>query len=831
MEPEERIANLPKPRNDDRATVLIACLGILVALVLMGVTFTTLQRLESRGARNFLESVEANQISDAVIQYTIDRLRTGYTYTGPLGDPWRLGAAHMAYSPDPLNTTFSEFYNFSFQLPTGDAGTNSTCDVRVLDCSGQIYVGSGDGAMSTTALQAALVALMAQINATLYNASDAGTIVNATYGDGIHNKLQLQFQFAGTTTDKQLKYEQIRDYLTVYGVPDSSTVDSDLTVNPRVPINVNTASREVLIAVLTPLMAVPAGAPDLADEILANRPFRGWKTPPGASWTGFVDFLYDTSLFTATMSTHYGSAAWQADREVLAANFVPNSLLSLSNLSSYLRITPGKIAAGTNQTTEFCLQSSGYYEILLSTGIYGGPPDNALFARRKHEAIVKTHELWRQTTQRDFYDGSTIPADLATYPENMDALGAVAANASIRDGYIGFRPVDLDAAGSSGMTFYASFEQDFDAVQGTTKGCIEGRGMSDEVQITDPSTLGELARDGAITWTHDDSGTLYPQCLYYSADNFNAATGSLSFWLKPLFTPAAGISREIFDFPFGGNSSLTMTVVGQNLNATYTMANATNSSFLVTPDAPINWTEGEWHHIGLVYETAGNGTNASLNMTVFADNGAPAMVSGPVLTGGSLTLGTVRFGEDDSVVADKPTGTFDEITYFDSVNYADLLRDRYPAANATFTSASYPYGNVVLPFNTIIGPITWTELMPEDGTAAQIQSNQTADIEVRLAIDDGLGTRDTVVYSEMEDGGGGYFTNGNDLYEIQFGAGATGGKIRYEIQFRRAQTAEKYPSGKYGSLPYRIDTPMIDDITITLLPPAKVLYLREMYDE
>jgi hypothetical protein len=498
----------------------------------------------------------------------------------------------------------------------------------------------------------------------------------------------------------------------------------------------------------------------------------------------------------------------------LLAHFVPNPLLRLANPSRYAQnITPGKDSTtdyiDTSHTTEFCLQSSGYYEILLNTSILGPPPDYSLLARRKHEAVVRTHELWKQTTQKDFATNSTL-GNLTTYPENLAATGI---NASSRDGYVGFQPLNTNPGGS----FYVSFSNSFGAT------CTPGS-MSDTTPVTDPSNPGELAADGAIAWTSDDG---YPQALRYDASNFNATIGSFGFWVKPLFTPAPGISQQILNLPFASDINpavtlgVTVSIEGTNLNATYTYPSAVNATQTLAcsiplKSTPVNWTAGEWHHIGATYSA----TNASAAMFLFADN-VPANASLPT-TGfvGVLTpSGYARFGADDTVQVYKPTGTLDEIVYYRSIS-TNVCTDRYPAGNSTFTSGNYSVSS-----NTIIGAVSWTELMPRDGTAANVTANLTADIEVQIEVN-GVPINNT--FSEMQDGGGGYFlTAGNVLYRA-----ALGSQIRYKAQFRPAQTVNLYPAPKiYGNLTQRVDTPFLDDITITLLPPPKVLYQREVFDE
>ena len=65
----------PPRRVDRRGLVLIACVGVLGVISVMGFAFATVMRLEARAARNYTESVRAEFVARAGIEDAIARLR------------------------------------------------------------------------------------------------------------------------------------------------------------------------------------------------------------------------------------------------------------------------------------------------------------------------------------------------------------------------------------------------------------------------------------------------------------------------------------------------------------------------------------------------------------------------------------------------------------------------------------------------------------------------------------------------------------------------------------------------------------------------------------
>lgn len=870
----------------DRASILIVSLGLLTALVIMGVTFTTLQRIESRSAQNFLERVEAGHVAFAGLQYAIGRLRDAPAWVQ--GGVWRLGSAHCQYSPDTVN--FREFYEYSLVFPTADPAFSGRCDVKVVDCTSQIYVGSTAGAMDN--LQAVLEALMSYINT--YHSptspfsipSDAASLVAgmATY---YHSRSEILSKNPawGGPAERRDKFRAIRDYLTVHGAADASAIRSDLTSAPRLPINLNTVSGPVLASWLFPMLSRAdqiAGAPApqtaaeaLAGALIGQRPFRGWKSPPGAAWTGVADVL-NSPVLEAAMMPHYsaGAAAWQADRDEVLANFLPHSLLSHGQ-------PPGGLSKGKDrlviQTTEGCLNSTGFFQVLLTARITGPPGGGTLFAERRFDALVQTHEIWRQSTQEDFQSGTiTRPAELCTYPESLAAGGR---SPSRTDGYAGLFPASVTALG--GPDFSVSFANSFDADEaetGMNDAATESSAeVDDAAALSDPSGPGfpgELGVAGALLGRDGPDGLWdtaddISEAVYYrtgrgngkgkgkgNATNFSSTEGTVAFWLQLSFTPTASSpARQLFYLPFESitllgsppvsySRYLEFYIEGTNLKARYYGWDIVNLTLYTLEGSKsiAAWKKGEWHYVGLTWD-ADDGAGGSV-LTLYAD-GQSSVATGLALDPGN-TLDAAglqdraRFGAKGSGANAREVGTMDEIRAWESLQpaaAADPGADRYVATSMPLpelVSAAYPSSGRRLPYGVRIATAAWTEYLPDDGG--------TADIRLIVEVDNtGSGTFDTPVSSDaLSDGVGGPLSSGGGPLETGYRPGGTGVHIRTRVSFRSAAAADginhggaagSYPAGCGSPTRRAVDTPILDDITLTLLPPPRVLAWREVPED
>ncbi|MBI3272596.1 MAG: hypothetical protein HYZ53_26640 [Planctomycetes bacterium] len=234
-------------------------------------------------------------------------------------------------------------------------------------------------------------------------------------------------------------------------------------LQPRAPVNVNTATVEVLAAVLANLEA------RWVDP--SPRLVNGWTTGPGQRETGGkarIDPTTARRVAAALAQERIGHPfrCWQqfddflqalpsallspVQKRLIQANANPNSRLAKFNPDRALGVRfaaldksdlgdwcEGTWDAARNQplcgwTTEFCFSSMGYYQVEV-VGRSCGPldPEGArpILAETSLTVVARIYEVLRHTTQKDFekfsVSRSTSDSGLATvitYPESMADL-------------------------------------------------------------------------------------------------------------------------------------------------------------------------------------------------------------------------------------------------------------------------------------------------------------------------------------------------------------------------------------------------------------------------
>lgn len=891
---------LSKSENEERAAVLIVSIGILTALFMMGITFVTLQRMESRGARNYLDSVGGKQVSSAVLYYTMERLRFSNS-VGSASALYQLGAAYRAYSPP--SGLFPEYYSFRYQVPDGDAATQTLSDVRVLDCSSQIYIGGGTGTMND--LQAILEALMTYVDAATFSAAstDAAAIVTAS-ASYITDKLQVK-----KILDAE-KYKLLRDYITVY----APEADDDMRASTQLPLNVNTVSYQVLYAVLKQLVSdssdTAEAADKLAQRIINNRPYYEWKATPDSTVPGLVDILEAAATETDMLASGYAdAAAWKTAREQIIANLLPNAQYSSANLNGYAKVSIGKNNLTSMKATYLSFNSGGLYEILSATRIYAS--DNTLLSQNDTEAIVRTHRLWHLTTQTDFDADLSDQGNFdssANVDGNVDVLPEVKIDGNLDpilstvDGYISLKPANLDPANAD---FYVSFDSDFHAMNGQLAAADPATTLSaDELTVTTGNgDFGNLVTDGVYLGIESASNTTqglwYPVTDGSNNDNFSTGEGSIDFFVKLAEDVTVDSVVELFYLPFqDGIQSGTANVDGNidgwdagieesdltTVNTTTyrqflwwyisgedmyvrivgsTSANgdgADNDGDAVIDEADevkayypgdigfalggLNLTAGDWHHFMLSWDlddptqpVKAYVDNTSISPTA-AWAGTPWIINGLKTTvGGEKITHAILGGALRSNATVHPVGTIDEFRFKKSIRTSAGPNGRYETVvsadvvSADYRSPIYPKAtDDPLPFGTILGPVTWTEYLPDDGaTGADVKVAVWADRE-----NSNFTTAPALTISDRdhpEEGLG----DGEPL-KIEWASDKLGGRIRIRVSLYDANSPDganyggatgTYPNAGAG-VGVR-DAPIVDDLTLTILPSRpKILLFREV---
>ncbi len=237
--------------------------------------------------------------------------------------------------------------------------------------------------------------------------------------------------------------QYLESYLTCFSWSDPTTIKPDpkadpeelpvLSVEPRNPVNINTAPEGLLRALIVDLKGyeqrfvegadVYMGAATVIDEkketvaitwteagliakeIVAARKVESFKT-----WDQFKKFILGLQSKTGLTGLTDGQL------DVLRANFNPNTLASRFNPCQQRAHLVAKFDL-TRYSTELCFGSSGYFEIEclgLVTARKG-----QVVARAEQMAVVQVADIIRHTTQSDFESGKIANTRTVTHPESI----------------------------------------------------------------------------------------------------------------------------------------------------------------------------------------------------------------------------------------------------------------------------------------------------------------------------------------------------------------------------------------------------------------------------
>ncbi|MDQ7780669.1 MAG: hypothetical protein RDV41_13325, partial [Planctomycetota bacterium] len=313
-------------------------------------------------------------------------------------------------------------------------------------------------------------------------------------------------------------------------------------IQPRAPVNINTASDLVLRALLTGLRGryqvfnasttepnvhmgpghtstyettidaavaqnIAAAIVTARNTLVANRGFSF------ATWYDFEQFV--DSLTDAQVGS--SGAIAQARRDIIKANFNPNSKISKFNPDRTL----GKRFAQTDKadllywTTEFCFNTAGYFEIESMGRILGPAAPGGLapiMAEKKVMTTIRVYDMIKQSTQAQFYVNAvnSSPTQVAFFPESMSdnsspsqsaAYGWYTSNpspsgipnytmAAHYDGQFAAQTMDCNGANGNNC-FQAHYTTDFDFYANGTNDQNDAAGPAEEgVSLINTATGG-----------------------------------------------------------------------------------------------------------------------------------------------------------------------------------------------------------------------------------------------------------------------------------------------------------------------------------------------------
>jgi hypothetical protein len=510
------IARVPSKDNREGAVLLVA-MGILALLTIFAITFANLVSLEKTASRNYVDSIRARFIARAGLERAIAELRKvaeskPYDDARPLsanvalsGDPWIYGQRYMSVFRSLSTTTALSFpmkdLKYKIQQYDSSGKPNSTPGafvssgrlgttysngmdayrLKVLDCASMIFVNSSD----TAALERMLKNLLRKHGQDIAGAQSIATRVRVRRpGAGYRTKAELgmiMLQGGGTPFISELQWQAIRDDITCFAWQDNKVIapprvstsatsttvggltNARLNLTERAPVNINTASEEVLTAIFAELSATKltttrsyngtiakktesnvnitvsyAEAENLAKAIIIRRNGAGTVTAgevTGGSFKSWYEFetWLDTHLSWATATN--GTKAQKAD--LIRSMVNPNTDIALhkfgleGNHIFRWKKAVGGLSAGeltylpdeprdldktdlTAITTELCFASMGYFEItslgqVWNSGQIVNPGKSnqhivlsETVAEQSVTTVVQVYNVLRLTTQRDF---------------------------------------------------------------------------------------------------------------------------------------------------------------------------------------------------------------------------------------------------------------------------------------------------------------------------------------------------------------------------------------------------------------------------------------------
>jgi Tfp pilus assembly protein PilX len=520
-------------KNKSGGYAVFITIGIMVVLTIMIITFVVVTNHSLDISYNYLYKVKADYLAEAGIAKTIAELK--------------LKAKNMAV----------ESGNIVFNETLTDAGAYN---VTAVDNASKINI-------NDQSTNARLSLILQNLN-TAIGGSNQLTETDCN-NIAANRPYELKTDIMSKAGISKAKFQRIEDFITARGYIDPNTVNpQDVTtpyvLEPRAAVNVNTAPKEVLVAVLTgitarhscpmcggdgdhsdsegnyldcpycvggniSLDATEAGL--LADYIIGQRPYSAWDT----FYSSIKDF-YDGEDDDLTSSK----------QEVVMANANPNTAFAwcksagwasrLGYVGKYVIDINKNSAADNNDkgltvsTTEFTFSSGGYYTI-NSTGTAQDENGNDR-AESRVETQIKIFDIWNQTTQAQFAAGTLN--NIKTHPEPT-VSGSDSVDAAVYSGEVTLSKV----AKTTPTTFRAMYETTLNADESTGNGMLQnppnpGSGTQatkpNIASVADFTDRGELMADGMLVDVFD---TVCPD--YLPGGNLNNDACTMEFWIKTMW--------------------------------------------------------------------------------------------------------------------------------------------------------------------------------------------------------------------------------------------------------------------------------------------------------
>lgn len=740
-------------KSKRKGSVLLIAIGTLALLVIYAVAFFSSMSVERSASASFVMGITAENVAKAGLERATADLKNYMIFEdgNPAGvnyrernydkivDAWRYpkasldGNLELEKASDINQLSFSNASTsgtFKDHVYSGSSGNTlpngkDIYRLKVLDCSSMVYLNSGN----PTNLKRILKNLFTEIG--IGNADRfAKDLVDMRPAEGFKTKQQIHM--ALDTIGKNLGMNEqgrlsvflnVRDKITCYTWVDESqirplkarnvtgptTLDgcveagdtehtSRILVEPRSPININTASKEVLFAVLTDLTAGGVTVNATQARTLATQIINARTATP------FTNYLQLYNWFK-TISP--------AQADLLIANF--NSNVDFNKFHPEVNMKRNFDKTDLEiYSTEFCFNSMGYFEI-TSLGMVLAE-DGSIHGLSKIQSVSRIFNIYRDTTQSDFetdrkaymnYQGRHL--GIISLPEFSNArqefLGA--------DGEKELRPIN-HMCNFDGQLVINGLIRKMVLTNDFLMGFIRNQQVSSGTYIGSLKPI--LAPNNAVTSTNysgnppreanasgDESlfnpgksaaqffngNDLVPlglivdtnraRYLRFSGQNMPLEKGTVELWVKPHSDNSSG-DEYYFYWGTGGNNPVlaiwrTSDFSGTSVKAHFALGwsrgavskswGNNNTSFSaayggrgaafgpmsngVTISKDVDWKAGEWHHVLITFGKFAHGGVLASEGRLYVDGQGANLIVPFATTASGRTIYPVSYDTETFV--------------------------------------------------------------------------------------------------------------------------------------------------------------------------------------
>ncbi|MFH2145110.1 MAG: hypothetical protein ABII75_03670 [Candidatus Omnitrophota bacterium] len=383
---------------------LILAVGILAVLSVVAVGFTVFAQLELKASTNYTKLIKAELIAEAGIARALEELKYGTegikqnAYDTTAEAWWYQGdVSASGVLVDIDGAVYPSFDGLNTVLGDGISGTfaGGTYKLKVIDCAGRIDINAFQAASAN------LSDMLEELGLSSAQAQNLISLRDLTLPDGRFSSVE-EIKLASGIGDAA--FNSIKNYVTLYGQADTGDYTLNETMGlqaghtDKVFVNVNTAPQAVLKAVLRPMMDSDTECDNLAAAIItqrANNPFDG-ASP-------------DINVF------NFLSARGEFHRFLdYAQNPAGLGIISAANRDSVK--TQSDPNRGVTNSTHFCFDGGGYYEIECVGSFQG--------AKKKIKKVVRLFCKIYQTSRAEF-DNAAATTTRVTWKDSCPINYAV----------------------------------------------------------------------------------------------------------------------------------------------------------------------------------------------------------------------------------------------------------------------------------------------------------------------------------------------------------------------------------------------------------------------